>query len=319
MELLDRHGGRDCSSSLAIPLSVSGRTRKMAKSKNPNPLFAKKPGENASDHMKRLRLEFPLKFRGRPPGSKNKKPKITQADVDAAVDKAVTEALKNPPPPTAPAQGAGIPPQEQIVTDTTILPAPPQPATPNLNPPLAPAVPDTKIFGSETPPPPKLDPHAEPVPPPPPPGNTPGAPGPAPAPEPAQDNLGLATIVWTMLVNLFVGIFGPTWLPTSKEESDMCVGAWKAYFESIGIKPFSPLVNLWLAMFAYVAPRFGSIVAKFRKKKTTLEESPRGSPPDTSAKKEPSPAPAAPAPEKKPAVPPAPPTAMTILDVGDWE
>ena len=250
--------------------------------------------------MKRLRQEFPLKFRGRPPGSKNKKPKITQADVDAAVDKAVTAALKNSTPPPAPAQAPATPaPAPAVPVATAPLDIPMSNPQPQI-------VSEAEIF-SPVPPP---DPNA---PPPPPQPEIPPA-GPPPAAEPSQDNLGLATIVWTMLVNLFVGIFGPTWLPTSKEESEMCVSAWKAYFESIGIKPFSPLVNLWLAMFAYVAPRFGSIVAKFRKKKTTLEESPRGAPPESSGPKEPSPASPAPAPEKKPAAPPLPPKGMMILD-----
>lgn len=270
--------------------------------------------------MKRLRKEFPLKF-GRQFGTTNNpaKKKAKQAKFDAAVEKAVAK-LQIPPTPapvTAPAPATPAP-------EISLPQAPRPPATapldiPMSNPTPSPAVPDTKIFGSETPPPPKVDPNADPVAPPLPPGVTPSGPGASPAAEPPPDNLGLATIVWTMLVNLFVGIFGPTWRPTSSEENEMCVSAWRAYFESIGIKPFSPLVNLWMAMIAYAAPRFGSIVAKFRKKKKPLAESPRGGQPEAAVEKDTSPAPAPAPAEKLEATPPGPPAPVSAMPVYDEE
>jgi len=311
-----------------FPLSVFGQARKMSK-KNPNPLYKKLPGEDAAAHMKRLRLEFPKKF-GRQFGATNNpaKKKAKQAKFDAAVDAAVEKAvakLQTPPAPAPVTAPAPAIPAPQIPAPAPAVAPPPATAPldiPMSNPTPSPAVPDTKIFGSETPPPPKVDPNADPVAPPLPPGVTPSGPGPAPAAEPPPDNLGLATIVWTMLVNLFVGIFGPTWRPTSAEENEMCVSAWRAYFESIGIKPFSPLVNLWMAMIAYSAPRFGSIVAKFRKKKKPLAESPRGGPPESTEGKEPSPEPP-PAPEPKstppPPGPPAPVSAAPTFDLEDLE
>ena len=63
------------------------------KSTKPNPLYAKRPGESQSDHMKRLHAEFPNKFH-RKKGSKNRpKEKFTAADLKAAEDRAVKEAL----------------------------------------------------------------------------------------------------------------------------------------------------------------------------------------------------------------------------------
>jgi hypothetical protein len=247
----------------------------------PNPLFVKKPGETPAQHMRRLRKEFPKKF-GVVPSDKRKKwwnATQVEAEKKRAVEKALADAGKalaaaeNRVAEKALAEKkteaelttSSPPASSQLAPPPTIPPTPAETLTPG------PATPDSAIFGASTPPPPKVDatsPGSPPPPPPEPPQGTPGVSAPPLAPPP-PDNLGLATIVWTMLVNLFVAIFGPAWLPTSKDETEMCVSAWRGYFESIGIKPFSPLVNLWLAMFAYAAPRFGSIVAKFRKKKPT--------------------------------------------------
>jgi hypothetical protein len=273
--------------------------REMPKPK-PNPLFKKLSGETTSQHMSRLRKTFPQKFKNRSPSEMVKK-KFDAADIAAAEKRGEEKALA------------------QKKTASVSTPSSPEPLPVPVPPPLThasqveaplpgPATPDTVIFGASTPPPPKVDAASAGSPPPPPPEPPQGTPGVSapPAAPPPPDNLGLATIVWTMLVNLFVAIFGPAWLPTSKDETEMCVSAWRAYFESIGIKPFSPLVNLWMAMFAYSAPRFGSIVAKFRKKKPAQPGAAPGSATETKAPAPPTPAPAAKVPAPEPTRPPAP-------------
>lgn len=267
----------------------------------PNPLFKKLPGETTSQHMSRLRKTFPKKF-GVLPTDKRRKwwnAKQVEEAKRLAVEKALAEKKT-----AEPAQIISSSPP----TSSQPEPLPVPPTLPTATPLPGPATPDTVIFGASTPPPPKVDAASAGSPPPPPPEPPQGTPGVSspPAAPPPPDNLGLATIVWTMLVNLFVAIFGPAWLPTSKDETEMCVSAWRAYFESIGIKPFSPIVNLWLAMGAYAAPRFGSIVAKFRKKKPAQPGAAPGSATETKAPAPPTPAPEAKVPAPEPTRPPAP-------------
>ena len=242
----------------------------------PNPLYAKKPGETTSDHMRRLRKEFPKKF-GMQKGHKVVKKKFTAADVAAAEKKARTEALaeveaqkKIEPAPTMTPPVSSTPPSRP--------PAPaPIPPPPKAEPVLpGPATPDTAIFGASTPPPPKVDappPGAPPVPPPQPP---PGTPGSEPAPAPEADGGKYGAMIWAMIVKLACAFFGPGFEPIVIKDSagkviydEAAEGTkvWINYLASIGVKVFSPVVELWIFMGSYFGLRVGLIVQKFRRKK----------------------------------------------------
>ena len=208
---------------------------------------------------------------------------------------------------------------------------PPQPPPPP--PPIAPepipetkaafmtVQPDTALFGSETVPPPqadKLPPAAGSLPP----GGQPGGttpPPPGDIPPTGQhttvlpkDTRALAVMVWMMILNLLAILFGPAMFPRKVgnapgevpyDENEMVIGAWMDYFASIGLKPLSPLMNLGLAILAYMLPRAQFVVITVKKwfsQKTAREpQSERTPSPDET------PAPET-APEKKeqPAPPP---------------
>lgn len=141
--------------------------------------------------------------------------------------------------------------------------------------------PDTELFGTENVPPPRMDA-------PPPSGSLPpgGQPGGTPPPGPEQqpsgmhttvlpkDTRALAVMVWTMILNLLAVIFGPAMYPRKVgngpnevpyDENEMVIGAWMDYFASIGLKPFSPLVNLLLSILAYMLPRAQFVILTVKK------------------------------------------------------
>lgn len=142
--------------------------------------------------------------------------------------------------------------------------------------------PDTELFGTENVPPPRADQL------PPPSGSLPpgGQPGGTPPPGAEQgptglhttvlpaDTRALATMVWTMILNLLAVLFGPAMYPRKKgdgpnevpyDENEMVIGAWMDYFASIGLKPLSPVMNLWLAILAYMLPRAQFVVITVKK------------------------------------------------------
>ena len=51
------------------------------------------------------------------------------------------------------------------------------------------------------------------------------------------------------------------------DENAEGIKVWWNWLVSIGVKAFSPVVELWMFMLAYFAIRFPLIVARFRKKK----------------------------------------------------
>lgn len=81
-------------------------------------------------------------------------------------------------------------------------------------------------------------------------------------------------MVWTMLLQLLAILFGPAMYPRKKgegpgevpyDENEMVIGAWMDYFASIGLKPLSPVMNLWLAILAYMLPRAQFVVITVKK------------------------------------------------------
>lgn len=90
-------------------------------------------------------------------------------------------------------------------------------------------------------------------------------------------------MIWAMIVRLCVGIFGPGFEPMCIKDAAGKViydeGAegtkvWVNYLASIGVKVFSPVVELWIFMASYIGLRTGLIIARFRKKKTGAPLSP---------------------------------------------
>jgi hypothetical protein len=212
-------------------------------------------------------------------------------------------------------------PSAQPETKPTPQSATPTPAPPPVNetPSFMTVQPDTELFGSETVPPPKMDQ------PPPPAGSLPpgGQPGGTPPPGPDQqpsgqhttvlpkDTRALAVMVWMMILQLLAVLFGPAMFPRKVgsgpgevpyDENEMVIGAWMDYFSSIGLKPLSPVMNLWLAILAYMLPRAQFVVITVKKWFNPKAREPQSARKPTSAE--------TPAPETasdKPASPPPPP------------
>jgi hypothetical protein len=259
---------------------------------------SEKQKSKARETIKRLRKEFPDKFNPK----KNK----------SAADKSVVRPPNNtttktqpPPPVSAPASS----PKPEPARETS-------PATPSNLPSPSPAEvsappiqPDSILFGHEEVQPPKIGGgQAAPLPQPP-----PGSPGTG-SPEltatpPPQETRKYAVLIWGMIVKVCTGIFGPGMNPmvlksetgeVLYDENAEGVKVWWNWLVSIGVKAFSPVVELWMFMLAYFGMRLPLIVQRFRKKK------PAASPPATAAAGEsPAPAPAkteteeAPKPESK--------------------
>jgi len=304
-----------------------------------NPLYKKKPGETAADHMRRLRKEFPKKF-GMQPGTKVVKKKFTAADI-AAAEKRGAEKIKA----VMRAEGrieklsaADAPPAATAETKPVAVLAPPAPAQtptptpldkPMSNPPTATPAPqivdEAEIF-SPAPPPETAAPGSAPPPVP--------EPTPAGASEPVPgDGKRYAVMIWGAIVKIFCGIFGDGFQPmvlksetgeVLYDENVEGVKVWLNYLASIGVKAFSPVVELWLFMSMYVGMRFPLIIAKFRKKKpatTATKAGGTGEPPAEAPAPTPAPeksaAPApAPASKSTPAAP-TPPGTVTLEEVSE--
>ena len=127
-----------------------------------------------------------------------------------------------------------------------------------------------------------------------------------------KDTRALAVMVWTMILNLLAVIFGPAMYPRKVgngpnevpyDENEMVIGAWMDYFASIGLKPLSPVMNLWLSILAYMLPRAQFVVITVKGWFNAKAREPRTARTPTSDE--------APAPEKTPETPeqPSPPPA----------
>lgn len=278
---------------------------KNAVSAKRNPLYAKKPGESASDHLKRLRREFPKKF-GKQPGVPNKNPtrKFTAADIAAAeargrekAKKEITTAIQPPAneekktvsPAPVPITPAAVPSTAAPLPVSAPQPLPASPNNPASQPSAAQTVSETEIFS----PVPPLEQNAGPE-------NPPPQPPPPPAPGNEADGKRYGVMIWGMIVKIFCGIFGEGFQPmVLKSESGEVIydeniegiKVWTNWLVSIGVKAFSPIVELWMFMTMYVGMRFGLIVQKFRRKKPASTATRAG---------------AAPEPSKEPPVPPKP-------------
>ena len=188
-------------------------------------------------------------------------------------DRFTSDARRRKPKPPAPIPTGNSTPEPTPQP----IPATAPVSAPAAKPDFMTVQPDTELFGTENVPPPRADQ------PPPPPGSLPpgGQPGGTPPPGAQQgptgqhttvlpaDTRALATMVWTMLLNLLAVIFGPAMYPRKKgdgpnevpyDENEMVIGAWMDYFASIGLKPLSPVMNLWLAILAYMLPRAQFVV-----------------------------------------------------------
>lgn len=128
-------------------------------------------------------------------------------------------------------------------------------------------------------------------------------------------------MVWAMIVKLCVGIFGPGFEPMVIKDSQghviydeglEGVKVWVNYLASIGVKVFSPVVELWIFMGSYVGLRTGLVIARFRKKKPAQ---PGATSPET---KEPGATAAPPAPKAPPAASqPSPTPATEAVELDD--
>ena len=279
-----------------------------------NPLYAKKPGESTSEHMTRLRKEFPTKFgrqkgvKNKPkPKSKQKSPRFTSDDIAQAerrgMEKAKSqisnEQIPVPPPANSP---------QEIKTDSIQS---------NKNSGPLPIHSDHAIFGAESVPPPKINSIGETASQSTGPQNQFASPQSTPTEQTAEQKASGAkygTLVWGIIVKMFTGIFGPGFQPVVIKDSageiiydEGAEGAkvWTNYLASIGVAVFSPLVELWIFMGSYVALRFGLIVQKFKRKKSGEQdlESPKPSPETgaTTQKAEPMPKKTTPPPSQAPA------------------
>lgn len=284
--------------------------------------------------LARMRAENPDKFNPNKNGAKEKW--LARAAARRLEKERAEQALQNAGTPTP---ATSTPPATVAAPVTAPAPAPAQVTTST-----APAKPDTALF-SETVPPPRMTAEAPApgagIPPgspppgenfdPPPNGSAPPPPGESAAPtSPTQDTRKLAITVWAMIVNLLVAIFGDAMQPRRIEvspgqfydENEMMIGAWADYLASLGIKPLTPLMNLWLAFAAYCLPRMTVIVLKF--KSWFKKKEPAGSrgAPAPEARQEPaqSPSPETPAPKEQPAkesAKPQPQTEVPDNELGD--
>ena len=160
-------------------------------------------------------------------------------------------------------------------------------------------------------------------------GPGPGSPPPPQDAGPKADGAKYGAMIWSMIVQLCCSIFGDGFKPVVIKDAAGAViydeGAegikvWVNYLASIGIKIFSPVVELWIFMASYIGLRAGLIVQKFKRKKagaqsTAPKEAPPQSPKSQEAaapKETPTPKPAAAASE-----PPA--SAIGEIETGEPE
>ncbi len=137
-----------------------------------------------------------------------------------------------------------------------------------------------------------------------------------------EDHRPISTMIWDSAVGLLAAMIGLFWLPRNVgknpeageipyDEREMVISAFCKYFASIGMTVLTPLQELYMAIFAYSAPRlnltFQWIKMRFMKKAKPAQETP---PPDNRTPPA-QPAPTTPpgekpADEKKPAPPHTP-------------
>ena len=136
-------------------------------------------------------------------------------------------------------------------------------------------------------------------------------------------------MIWSMIVQLCCSIFGDGFKPVVIKDAAGAViydeGAegikvWVNYLASIGIKIFSPVVELWIFMASYVGLRAGLIVQKFKRKKAGAQSTGQKAPSPEPAKSEPTEAPKAPPPPSPAAAASEPPaSAIGEIETGEAE
>jgi len=273
--------------------------------------------------MRRLRRDFPTKF-GMQKGQKVKKKKFTAADVAEAEKRGAEKAAKQ-------LQAAAPAPVKPVSETTAAAPAAaPATAAPSAPTPAAVSAPTATTTGS--PPAPQTVWEADIFSPPLPAdqaGPETAAPPPPQDAGPKADGAKYGAMIWSMIVQLCCSIFGDGFKPVVikdaagaviYDEGAEGVKVWVNYLASIGIKIFSPVVELWIFMASYVGLRAGLIVQKFKRKKagaqsTAPKEAPPQSPKSQEAaapKETPTPKPAAAASE-----PPA--SAIGEIETGETE
>jgi hypothetical protein len=244
----------------------------------------------SSETLKRLRREYPEKF--------------------------VHHKKKTVQPVTPPAE---VKPEVKIETPAAPIPVPippPPPPAPIAIPPVTQSQLDTVLFGPEEVQPPKLDAGPPPAPPPQPPPGSPGTGSPqTPTPPAPPEVRKYAVLVWGMIVKTCCAIFGDGFKPILMktetgeilyDENAEGVKVWWNWLVSIGVRAFSPVVELWMFMVSYFAIRFPLIVARFRKKKpaasppATAPEPKTQSPPPPKSEEEVKPEPESKAPQPPP-------------------
>jgi hypothetical protein len=107
-----------------------------------------------------------------------------------------------------------------------------------------------------------------------------------------EDHRPISTMIWDSAIGLLCGIMGLFWLPRKMgknieageipyDEREMVISAFCKYFASIGMTILTPAQELYMAIFAYCAPRlnltFQWIKLRFMKKAKPAQETP---PPD---------------------------------------
>ena len=294
----------------------------------PNPAYQLKPGETPADRMRRLRRDFPTKF-GMQKGQKVKKKKFTAADVAEAEKRGAEKAAKQ-------LQAAAPAPVKPVSETTAAAPAAaPATAAPSAPTPAAVSAPAPTPAGS--PPAPQVVSEADIFSPPPPADQTPpenAGPGPGSPPPPQDagpkaDGAKYGAMIWSMIVQLCCSIFGDGFKPVVIKDAAGAViydeGAegikvWVNYLASIGIKIFSPVVELWIFMASYVGLRAGLIVQKFKRKKAGAQSTGQKAPSPEPAKSEPTEAPKAPPPPSPAAAASEPPaSAIGEIETGEAE
>ncbi len=267
------------------------------------------------ERMIRMRREHPEKFVAQNTGHK-RKPKMNTPEISAPAPAPV----ENPPP--KPVANIPAPAPGPVITHAPVASAP-APVPPEIQVAASPVKPDTEIFGSETVTPPKIDANIPPPPTKPPdgtPGSSPAAPGapvgsaqPPGTPDPA-DSRKYAVFIWNAIVQVCYAVFGEGFKPMPPikgpsgeviyDEAAEGVKVWWNFLVHVGIKAFSPVVELYIFMGTYFAMRFPLILAKFKKKKpatgTPPPPAPSGKPQGETKKEEP------PHPQPESPPPPAP-------------
>jgi hypothetical protein len=287
--------------------------------KNSDP-HKKRGGWKQTDYQKEISRKLMFKLRQEQPEKfVRRKPKVA-AETSAA-------PVQSPPASAPPVQ---TPPSKPVQSPPQTMPgATPVPTTPEIKP-------DTTLFGAEEVQPPKIDGGNTP----PPVGAPPGTPGSGspgePQGAPPESVKKYAVIVWGMIVKICTTIFGDGFKPiilksetgeVLYDENAEGVKVWWNWLVSIGVRAFSPLVELWIFMIAYFTIRFPLIVARFRKKKGSAgQPAPTGTEPQAGPETQRRPAPDKPqATETPPSTTPKPPppkeppqaTEQELADAGE--